>query len=327
MARSIPKQTRTQVDELRDLLENSYKSAVNIRGVGAASACDLLYDLDRIHDLIPQLEAQGADLRAELGRWEEVQGAVRRHADAVRSELAPLGGLKTLREALPSPPSPEERWWWWMDVSARQQLRRRVLVTIAVMAGVLAVLLSGYWAFNHFFPVDPQVAAAYEHKSNADNLVLEGKLQEAVTELEAAYQATPDDPDILSMLAALYDLTDQEEKALPLLRKLYDDYPPSIVDSNLAQAYVAAGVAEKALPLALQAIEEDPANPQGYLMAGMVYESQGNVKAAMDAYQKAADVANAAKDYQTEAFAKMRLATLLQKPQLPQITATVQPEG
>ena len=315
MARSIPRQTLTQADTLRDLLEQSYKRAVNIRGMGAAQARELLDDLDHISEILPALEAQGVDLRAERVRWREVQGAVRRHEADLRAELAPLGGLKTLREALPSPPSPEERWWWWLDVAAQRRLGKRILVSIAVIAGILIFLLGGVWAFNKLFPVDPNVSIAYEHKTNAENFVTTGELDKAVAELELAQKATPDDPDILSMLAALYDLTNKEDKALPLLRKLYDAYPPSIVDSNLAQAYVAAGAAEKALPLALQAIREDPANPQGWLVAGMVYEAQGDVKAAMEAYQKAADAANAAQDYQTEAFAKMRLATLLQRPQ------------
>ncbi len=322
MAHSIPKQTRTQADDLRDLLEASYTTAVSIRGIGAERARGLLDDLDRIQALFPELQAQGVDLRAERGRWEQVQGAVHRHAAALRSELAPLGGLKTLREELPSPPSRQERWWWWLDVTAHHNIRKRVLVTVAVVAGILLLLLGGIWAFNKLFPVDPAVSAAYEHKSNADNLVVEGKLTQALAELEEAKKYTPDDPDILSMMAALYDLTDQEDKALPILRKLYDSYPPSIVNSNIAQAYVAAGAAEKARTLALQAIQDDPANPQGYLIAGMVYEAEGDVRAAMDYYQKAADAANAAKDYQTEAFAKIRLATLLQKPQSPSPTLT-----
>ncbi len=328
MARSIPRQTRTQADELRDLLEASYTMAVNLRGAGADQARALLHHLDRILELLSQLEARGADLRAERVRWREVQGAVRRHAGELRAELTPLGGLKALREALPSRPSPEERWWWWLDVTAQKNLRKRIIITVAVIAGILTLMLGGVWAFNKLFPVDPQISIAYEHKSNADNLVLAGKLREALTELEAAYRATPDDPDILSMMAALYDLTDQEAKALPVLRQLYDAYPRSIVDSYLAQAYNAAGAAEKALALAKQAVEEDPANPQGYLAAGMAYEARGDAKAAMDAYLKAAEAARAAGDYESEAFAKIRLATLLQKPalQTPE-AATASPGG
>ncbi len=329
MAHTIPRQTQTQADELRDLLENSYKLAVSVRGAGAERAAGLLHDLDRIHDLFPQLEALGVDLRPERGRWQEVQGAVRRHSSDLRSELASAGGLKTLREALPAPPDPEERWWWWLDVTARKHLGKRVLVTVAVLAGILLLMLGGIWGFNKLFPVDPAVSVAYEHKSNAENLVLEGKLDQAVAELEAAYQATPDDLDIQSMLAALYDVTGQEDRAAPLLRQMLKAYPASVVHASLAQAYAAAGAEKKAEKLAQLAIDEDPANPQGWLVAGMVYEARGDVQAAMDAYQTAAAKANAAKDYQTEAFAKVRLATLLQKPQSPRPvgTATVEPGG
>ena len=329
MARSIPKQMRTQADDLRDLLETSYKQAVSLRGAGAEQARDLLYRLDRIQELFPELEALGVDLRAERGRWEEVQGAVRRHAGDLRSELAPLGGLKTLREALPEAPDPEERWWWWLDVTARKHLGKKVLVTLVVAAGILLVMLGGLWAFNKFFPVDPNVSIAYEHKSNAENLVLEGKYQEAIDELEAARQAQPDDLDVLTMLAALYDLTGEEDAATPVLRKLFETYPQAVVHAGMAQAYAAAGDARKAQALARMAIEEDPANPQGWLVSGMAYEAEGDVQSAMNAYQKAAEVANAARDYQTEAFAKVRLATLLQKPQLPAPAeeATTQPGG
>ncbi len=326
MARSIPNQTRTQVDELRNLLEISYNSAVSIKGAGAEAARDLLYDLDSIHDLFPEFEEQGVDLRAERGRWEEVQGAVRRHASELRRELAPLGGLKTLRQELPSPPSPEDRWWWWLDVTAQKRMRRRVLIFVGAVVGIALLLVVGIWAFNKLFPVDPNVAIAYEHKNNAENFVLAGKLQEAISELEAGYQAEPDDPDILSLLAALYDLTGRQADSQAMIDKLLAKYPPSIVFSNLAQSYTSAGEAEKAMMYAQRAIKEDPANPQGYLMAGMVYESQGDIKSAMDAYQMAADTARAAEDFQTEAFAKIRLATLLQKPQLP-ASSTAIPGG
>jgi len=317
MAHSISRQARTQADDLRDLLDKSYTAAVNVKGAGAEQARQLLANLDRIHELFPQLEAQGGDLRAERGRWQEIQGAVRRHAADLRAELAPLGGIRALRESLPDAPSRQERWWWWLDAAASQHIRKRLLVTVAVIAGIALALVGGVWAFNKFFPVDPLVSAAYGHKLNAENLVTEGKLQEAVTELEAARDATPDDPDILTSLAALYDLTDQEDKARPILQKLRADFPPSVIDSNIAQSYVAAGAVEKALTLSLQAVEEDPKNPQSYLVVGIAYEALGKTSLASQYYQQAANVASAVGDHQMEAFAKVRLAALIQKPRLP----------
>lgn len=328
MARSIPKQTRTQADDLRDLLESSYKAAVNIKGAGPDQARELLAQLDRIDELFPALATQGVDLRPERGRWQEVQGAVRRHGDALRGELARLGGLKSLRAELPAPP-PEERWWWWLDVTAKRQIRHRLLVTAAVIAGILLLMAGGVWTFNKLFPVDPAVSAAYEHKTNAEDRMFDGDLAGAVTELEAALRATPDDLDILATLAALYDLTGQEDKAEPILNKLFEAYPPATVHASIAQNYAIAGAVDKALALANLAIEEDPGNPQGYLVAGQAYEALGQVKSAMEAYQKAAEAASAAGQHQIEALAKIRLATLLQKPQISQTPAatTIQPGG
>ncbi len=311
MARSIPRQTQTRADTLRDLLESCYRTGVNISSVDAEQARALLDEMDRILALFPQIEAQGVDLRAERGRWQEVQGAVRRHAHELRAALAPMGGLKKLRGDLDEAPSPE-RWWWWLDVIAHQRRRKRIRNALAALAVIVLLLWGGVKVFEKLFPVDPAVAAAYEHKSNADNLVAAGKLSEAVIELEAARQADPDDLDTLSMLAALYQQLHQPQKAASLLQQLREAYPPSIVDSNLAQAHLIADAPQKALALALQAIEEDAANPQGYLVAGMAYEADGDVKQAMDYYQRAADVAHAAEDTQSEAFAKIRLATLLQ---------------
>ena len=324
MARSIPKQAHTQADELRDLLESSYKTAVNIRGKGPETARELLAHLDRIDALFPQLEARGVDLRAERGRWQEVQGAVRRHGDELRGELAPLGGLKSLRQELPQSPPPE-RWWWWLDVRAHRQLRRRISMIVATVAGILLLIWGGLWAFDKLFPVDPNIAAAHEHKSSADELIRQGRLQDAALELEAAYRAMPDDPEIISLLAAIYDVTGQQERSLDLTAKLRQQEPPGMALADLAQSYLLVGDWEKAGILANEAIKAAPEIPQGYLVAGMVYEASGDVHAAMDAYQKAADAANAAKDYQTEAFAKIRLATLLQKPQRPQSPALLTP--
>ena len=315
MARAIPKQTRTPADELRDLLDASYKTAVDSPSAPPDALLDMLYALDRIQELLPALEAQGMDLRPERTRWQEVQGAVRRHEADILAGLSDLGGLKRLRQKLPQPPD-ASRWWWWMDERRAAAKRKRLITTLAVLAGIILLIAGGVIAFQKLFPVDENISMAYDHKLKAEDFVLQGNLSAALAELEAARQYTPDDPDILSLLAALYDLTGQPQQAAAVVAQLSARHPPSIVHANLAQAYVAAGAADKALDLALQAIDEDPASPQGYLIAGMVYEAQGDVRQAMAMYQTAADKANAAKDYQTEAFAKVRLANLLQKPQL-----------
>ena len=312
MAHFIPQQTHTNADELRKLLDVSYALAVNIKDVGPQQAQQLLENLDRISELFSELSTSGVDLRSEAVQWREVQGAVRRHTTAFRAELAPAGGLRRLREALATQP-PSEHWWWWLDVQTTRAIRKRIFLTVAALVGAALLLFGGYWAFNKLFPTDPAVAAAYEHKLNADDMISQGDILGAVQELELAYAYTPDDSDILTTLAALYDISGNAEKAAPILDNLAQDYPPSIIHANVAQAYLLAGAVDKALPLALQAIREDRANPQAYLVAASAYEFDGEVRLAVDYYQKAADAANTAGEHQLEAFAKIRMANLLQR--------------
>ena len=313
MAHSIPKQSQTQGDVLRDLLETCYTAAVNSRGMGAEQAQQLLHDLDRIVELFDELDAQGMDLRAERGRWQEVQGAVRRHADALRAALAPLGGIRTLRAGREPAPSPQTHWWWWLDVRARQKTRRGLLKILTILAVVALLIGGGLWAFDKFFPVDPKIAQAYEHKINAENALAAGDKATAIAELELAHQVAPDDFETDTLLAALYDCSGQPQKMQPLLDALLAAYPPTQIHASLAQSYMATGCADKAMPLARQAIADDPTNSQGYLILGSIYETNNETELAVEAYQKAADMANQAKDYESEAFAKIRLATLLQK--------------
>ncbi len=314
MARAIQRQTRTPADELRDLLDASYKTAVHSRSASTKELRQLLLNLDRIDVLLPELEAQGVDLRPERTRWQEVQGAVKRHARNVLAGLRPVGGLKACRQSLPDTPDRDRRWWWWLDESLAARRRKRVRATLATIAGIVLLLVGGFYAFNQLFPVDENISAAYDHKINAEEFVAAGDLQSAVRELEAAYTYTPDDPDILTFLAALYDLTGQPQKAEPLLDQLYKEQPPGDVLSSLAQSYAMAGHLNKALELAKQAIAEAPEKPQGYLVAAMAYEAQGKNQQAIAYYQEAAEKANASGEYQVEAFAKVRLATLLQLP-------------
>ncbi len=312
MVRYVPRQTRTPADELRALLDASYQIAVESQGATPEILSQLLQNLDRIHTLFPQLRARGIDLRPEETRWQEVQGAVRRHRDAILAGLMPFGGLHTLRSALNERPE-EARWWWWMDQSRAQERRRRFLILTAIIVGIIVLLAGGVWAFNRLFPTDERVIQAYEYKTQAEEALRQGHRKEALEPLEAAYALTPDDPDILSLLAVLYDLDQQPQKAAAIRAQLLKQYPPSITHANLAQSYLLAGDTEKALELARQAIREDEANPQGYLVAGMVYEARGQRNRAVDFYQQAAEKAHAAGEYETEAFAKVRLAHLLQE--------------
>ncbi|MEJ5200478.1 MAG: hypothetical protein WHX53_16280, partial [Anaerolineae bacterium] len=68
MARAIRDEHLTPADELRELLTRCEKQLPNLKG-SREQAAELLFQMDRIAELWPQVEALGADLRPEAGRW------------------------------------------------------------------------------------------------------------------------------------------------------------------------------------------------------------------------------------------------------------------
>ena len=85
MARALPPANLTSTDELRALLERLERRLPNLRGT-REKAVDLLDWMDRIHELIPELQGDGADLRPELSRLETVEAALQDRAGVLVRE-------------------------------------------------------------------------------------------------------------------------------------------------------------------------------------------------------------------------------------------------
>ncbi|NOZ73200.1 MAG: tetratricopeptide repeat protein, partial [Chloroflexi bacterium] len=305
MARTIPYPSLTPADQLRHLLDASEKRSVSIKGEGADAAEELLQWLDRIATLLPELEAEGVDLRAERVRWEAVLGAVRRHEHELRAELAPIGGLKALRERQTTPPPPDH-WWWWLDEAARERRKKQLQRFAITVIAIIVIFFVGRFVVNKLFPVDPNVIQSMELRNEGDRLIQEGDLQGAIAQYEAALAVLPDNNDTKVWLVVLYTLTQQPDKAAQLLKELEASLPPSNLHTSLAQVYIQLGKAEQAIPLAQAAISEDPQNPTAYLTLGSAYEALGDFRNAADQFELAAKMAEEQQQTEIQAVARIR---------------------
>ncbi len=320
MAHAIPSSALTPADRLRWLLDASERRAVTIRGAGAGAAQELLHWLDEIDALLPALAAAGVDLAPEQGRWQAVQGAVRRHSRALRQELAAGGGLPALRAGLPAPP-PAARWWWRLDDLARQRRRRALTRGLAALAVLLLLLFGGGWLFNRLFPVDPAVAESFRLRTEGERALRAGDLAAAIAHYEAARAAAAtgsveplaDDVDALAWLAVLYELTGEEEAATAAAADLAIYLPPAAALAMRSSIFSTLGHGDRALALAEAAIAADPASTQAYLSLGSAHELQGELAQAIAAYEQAAAAAAAAGEDTLQAIARVRLAYLLQR--------------
>ncbi len=193
MARPLPVQLATPADELRELLKTAETQAANLPNSGPR-ALDLLLNLDRLAELWPQIEAAGADLRPEAGRWETVLAVVRQKAPVLVGELRSSGGLPGLRAV--HHPDGQAAWWWHLAETTQRQTRRRWLMAAGVALAVLAVVSVALFALNRLFPVDPRLREALSRQSaGQQKLEREGDYAAAAVEFERVVELMPDEPE------------------------------------------------------------------------------------------------------------------------------------
>ena len=324
MARYVSPQAQTPADELRRLLDASEKRAVSIRGAGAESTRELLSWLDRIAELFPELEEMGNILDPERGRWQTVQGAVRRHAGELLVELAPAGGLAAVRVRLEKAPA-AATWWWYLDELRSQHRRRRLLIAIAGLAGVVVLFFAARWILPRLLPVDPAVQAAYSHQLQGEQDLRENQFDAAIQEFESARALTPDDPAVLLWLTALYDVSGRARESQETLDALATLTSPVAINAGLADHYVSLGQPQRAFDLAQQAIAQDPSYIQGYLSAGTAAESLGQRDDAIDYYNHAAELAFDQGNAELQVVARMQAAFALQSANIPTPITTPTP--
>ncbi len=90
MAQAIRTGQFTPADEVRELLGAGENYIPDIKG-SKERAVAFLAQLDRLAELWPQVEAMGADLRPEAGRWETLLA------------LTSAGASECVRDGAPAP--------------------------------------------------------------------------------------------------------------------------------------------------------------------------------------------------------------------------------
>jgi tetratricopeptide (TPR) repeat protein len=129
------------------------------------------------------------------------------------------------------------------------------------------------------------VSSAGEGNTGLDNAAAarfySGSMQEAIFMQIRACQKDTNDLLGLNNLAAMYNLTGQEIKALPLLRTLAARLPAnSIVLNNVGQCYMGLGLRDSALLYLKKCIAVEPHHPEANNTAAVIALARGNREAA-----------------------------------------------
>ncbi|NPA90053.1 MAG: tetratricopeptide repeat protein [Chloroflexi bacterium] len=300
----------TPAERLRALLTELEIRVANMKGVGA-EVLSIPPLLDRAVDLVEQLRADGVDVQPEETRLENVLNQFRRKAPLFLREA---GGARALAKLRAQHHPPRERWWWYVDELVAQERRQRLLRWAKMAAGILLLLVLAYFFIQSRLPKDPRVRRMVDLQMALDSAVAEQNWPEAVRILEELRTLDPTDPSYAVELGVLYEHLGEKEKA----REAFDA-ARALTDEGTyyklrAMAYLHVGDAKKALREAQQAVRLRPDDAEAYFYLGNAYELLSDVPHALEAYEKASELAQAQGQEQLYAVIRVRMAYLLQRP-------------
>ncbi len=313
MAQAIKTGNVTPADELRELLTLNEKRVSNLRNSGAG-ALDLLLDMDRISDLLSDLELRGVDLRAELGRWETLRAVLRRHDADLVQEMRTVGGLSAARAQHCSTVQPG--WWWMLDEQVQKRRRRRLVRAGAILAGTAAFMVLLYLLlFRVLFPENRSALAAFDAQHAGEmKISADGDYAGALADFRRAAELQPDDAQMWLQvgctLLKLGDSTGAEESFSRARLLLGDDNALRLARAPVCLAIDLPEYAEADLQAMIAA---DPESTMAYYYLASIFEQRGEVAQAIAALQRASELAEASQDAQLQVMARYRIAILTQQ--------------
>lgn len=301
----------TRADELHDQL-SQLEAIVGRLGYGLGKeALTALTLFDSVSASLAEFQAKGQSLRAEVTRLETVSATLKRKAPTFLREI---GGAAILKDARHTRQPGPTSWWWFLDdlIATRRRGQLRQLLRWAI--GLAAVLLLLFALYQRFLAPDPATRERLKHEQVAQNLIQEGDLTGALSEVEQALSIAPENPDVLILKGCLQQELGQSaaaEETFAVAKSSIGDQEAFLL--RRGQVYLLLGQAQAGLADAEAAVALNPQSGAAYLLLGRASESLENYGEAITAYEQAATLADAQGNSQIAATARVNMGILMQR--------------
>ena len=296
-------------DDLRELITQAELIVANLRGAGPR-AQTLLFLMDTIQELYASLQEIGVDLRAERTRIESVERMLQSKDSILVGQMRRIGGLARAREAVKPAPA---QWWWFLDVRVAERHRYQLRRWLMTGGGVAAVLLIASLVYTYVFPPDPKRVAAMEKARLAEEALTEGDVATALRHYQEAVEFTPDDAEMHIWVGVLEEKQGHDAaaaEAYARAEEIIGDRASFLAARGMNWYWL--GSLDEALADAEAALAIEPDLAEGYMLLANVYEARGDIRAAIEAFEKTAELAEKANNSALIVLAKTRLGMLLQ---------------
>jgi tetratricopeptide (TPR) repeat protein len=312
MAQAIRSEQFTPADEIRGLLTTAEEQIPHLKGSGA-QVVDFLLGLDRVHELWPRVEAMGADLRPEAGRWETLQAQVHSQGPVIVHEIGAAGGFETARARYH--PAEQAAWWWQLDREVHQNRIQRARKAVLTLLAVAIIGAMALFVINRVLPTDPKYQAAMSKQMAGQRLIEEQKdYASAIKAFQEATVLTPGDAEPWLWLGVAQKKVgdnDAAENSFARARSILGNDLELYIQRGLILSGI--GLLDDARADLDAALKIDPEEPRAWLYLANVQESQGQLGEAIKSVERASDLSEKRDQPQLTAIARYRLAILYQQ--------------
>lgn len=281
---SMNASTIPDLDTIRKWIDDYAKRVANLQDE-EGKGVELLFLRDAIHDGLLYYRSRGAFIDPEETKLSNFDALLDKNA-ALFLKIAGKKTLKTERDKIS--PSPE-KWWWWLDEKVRERKSRKIKKTITTAGIVVAVLLVLYFTF---FRLPPAEQSYLDALTQAERLIYEGEVDEALENIQKAINIFPDRPTPYIMAGCLKEMIGENEEAQKFFTQAQGLYPNEvnflIEKSNW---YFRLNLLERAYSSIIEALQKEPENLAALNLLGSIYEAENKIPEALKVYTKVLELA------------------------------------
>ena len=237
---------------------------------------------------------------------------------SAKTLIKTIGGISVLQDKRKQRAVPEEYWWWYLDRYLndvrRKNLKRNGIIAIFLVV-VAAILV---FVYDQFIAPPPEVRARLAYEDRIDEFIDAGDYQSAKSELEQALILAPDYYPLWIKQGVLAQVMGNEalkSTSFATAEQLAENM--EFFYYERANVYMQFRLYDDVLMDADNLLEINPQSAEAYLFRGLVYEFRGQKTEALDAFEKAALLAEDQNKTQLAATIRVRMGMLMQSISIP----------
>ena len=306
------------LDTIRKWIDDYAKRVANIQDEKGRGV-ELLLLRDAIQDGLLFYRSRGAFVDPEETKLSNFDALLDKNA----ASFLKIVGRKTLKTERNKISPSQERWWWWLDTKVEKRRHQRIKRTITTTGVVAIVLIVLYFAVFRLPPAEQNYLDAL---TQAEKLVSENNVEEALENLERAIDIFPDRPTPYIMAGCIKEMVGETEEAQRFFtqaKTLYSTEVDFLVEKS--NWYFRLNLLEKAYSSIMEALQKDPENLAALNLLGSIYEAENKIPEALEVYNKVLELAEKQGVETMIPIARMKIGLLQLK--LPLLTLPSSPEG